>query len=232
MIKWAKEHWWLAGAIPTCLAALIWVLAGGTAPFVRGVGALGQENVSDAIAALPETVEKIDRNADGIAANARRLEEVAAADRIIIEKMDDILDDVRSLKNAGTEIVDWAEAQTLELNEGRVCHLGESCTVWLRGRRTPQGADCRFLDAGIYLVVPGSEEGRPVRRAPGWQPANLQLAYKTFPVDFSVPTDITPGRWHFVSIAVYADCPFAREGEVVERPSVRVPVLIEAAERD
>ena len=212
MVGWVKDRWWLAGAVPLVLGALWWLIAGGAAPLARSIEAASREGVSAAIAALPETTATV--------------EKIAATELVILEQLADIADDLVSIKAGDVAVVDWAEGRTLEMNDGLVCQLGQPCTVWLRGRRTPQGADCRFLDAGIYLVVPGDDEGRPVRRAPGWTPANLQLVYKSFPIDFLVPADLAVGRWHFVSVAVYAECPFAGEGEVVERPSVRVPVMI------
>ena len=212
LIAWLKDRWWLAGAVPLILSTLWWVIAGGAAPLAQSISAASTQGVAEAIRDLPLTTT--------------RVEEIAATELVILEQLADIADDLVAIKSNDIAVVDWAEGRTLELNDGLVCHLNETCTVWLRGRRTPQGADCRFIDAGIYVVVPGSEEGRPVRRAPGWEPANLQLVYKSFPIDFVVPADLAPGRWHFVSIAVYADCPFSREGEVVERPSVRVPVMI------
>ena len=219
VLGWVKDRWWLAAAVPTACGALFWVLAGGAAPWVQAQSALAREEVADALIALPGAVSRID-------ANAASLEAIVATERAILERLADISDDLASIKAEDTQVVDWAEGRTLELNDGRVCVPGRVCRVWFRARRTVAGADCRTIDATPYLLLPGEDLGTPVTFAPGWKPRNLTLAYKDFSVDFVVPEDITPGRRHFLAIAVYADCPFAGEGELVERPTMRVPITI------
>lgn len=231
MARWApdvldrlKDRWWLAAAVPTVLGALWWVIAGGAAHWAQSQGALAREEVADALVALPGAVDRID-------ANARSLEVILETERAMLEQLADISDDLATIKAADTQVVDWAEGRTLELNEGLTCRAGAKCSVWFRARRTARGADCRTIDATPYLLMPGEDVGTPVRFDPSWEPINLTLSYRDFAVDFIVPDRLPAGRRHFLAIAIYADCPFAADGELIERPTMRVPVMIETAPR-
>ena len=93
-----------------------------------------------------------------------------------------------------------------------------------------QGNECGIMSATPYLLLPGQDVGTPTTFAPGWTPLNLTLVYQDFNVDFIVPDGIEPGRRYFLALVVYADCPFASEGELVERPTMRVPFDIVSAQ--
>ena len=243
-MDWLKAHWWLVGAIGLVAGTLWWIIAGGLAPLAQSIEAMTRPEIARSIEAFPKVHEDLadarqERavlRADLDRAEAARQADTDAAraerERIMIA-LQDIADDIARMEAEDLQVVVWAEARTLELNEGLTCIEGEVCSIWFRGRRTPEGIECRTLSATPYFMESGDGRGIPARMAEGWQPINLTLRYRDFMIEVIVPRRMVgnaPERRYIVSVALYGDCDFVEDGEVIERPTMRVPVTIVPAE--
>lgn len=137
-----------------------------------------------------------------------------------------LADDVDSQRIKTLEVVVWASnrSQSLTDQEGP-CVRGAECVAYFRGRRTVDGLECRFQGGRPYLVV--DDEHVPVMTSGKNEPVNLGLEFQTIPIRYTVPRHVKPGRAGLLVYTFYADCPFTRPGEVVERKTSTISIIIE-----
>lgn len=155
-----------------------------------------------AFAALPEAVEELQHD------------------------LAQLTDEVDSQRRDSTEVVIWAQQRSQSLtDEYGSCKRGTTCTAFFHGRRTVEGAECVFQSGRPYLEIAG--ERFPLNFADGYLPVNLGFEFETIPVEYNMPAYAPKGRAGLLVYTVYADCPFAKDDELVERDTITLSILIE-----
>ena len=141
-------------------------------------------------------------------------------------ELEHLSDEFDSQRRNGTEVVIWAQGRSQALTEAQgPCKRGTTCTAFFRGRRTIEGIDCVFQSGRPYLDV--GDDRIPLNFAPEYQPVNLGFDFETLPVMFEMPLFAPPGRAGILVFTVYSDCPFASDGELVERDTIILSIIIE-----
>ena len=178
---------------------------------------------AEAIAALQAETAAVDEKVDRVLDGIETLSVTVGTVR------DDLRDEVRLRASADETVVVWATEAVLARNANLRCRQGATCRIMLRARRTPSGATCKVVSATpvwTQNAVAIPEEEIPSVWGGDFTPINLTMEFQWLPVSVVVPDDLPLGREWFAAVTLYAECPFAGEGQVIERRSMSVPVEI------
>lgn len=211
----------IGGFASVTIGATYWLAKGGAVAFITSMNALSQPAVAAALIDLPDYHQ---RTAEALASLASGQEETQAA----VGRIADVLDAYR-VNNE--QVVEWAPDHSQRLTDAAGgCFAGQKdCTVYFRGRRTQSGLACVFDTARPRLVLADGQEF-PVQYSQGSTPVQLTGEFETIPVMLEIPGFIPPGIAGVVILTFYAECPFAGDGEVIERETFRLLVEIRAAQ--
>lgn len=210
----------LFGAFMSVTAGATWWLAtGGAVALTTSLKALSDPEVAAHLEDLPNHRA---RQADAWDELSRKLESLH-------DGQQQITDTLQAYRTDNERVVEWAPGHSQDLTDAvGGCVAGEPCTVYFRGRRTPAGASCKLVSAKPRLVLPDGREF-PVQFLGGAIPLNLTTRFETVEATILVPNFIEPGIVGVVVWTIYAECPFAPEGETVDRETFRLLVEIKPA---
>lgn len=207
----------LGALVSTTAGATWWLAKGGAAAFITSITALSDPQIAEALKTLPERhrIETEER-----ARIVEALEELNAGQRQITDALD-------AFRTNNEAVVEWARDHSQLLTDGAGgCYAGEDCTVYFRGRRTQAGAACKLEAARPRLALPDGREF-PVAFQNDLSELDLTTNFQTVEAKFMVPAFIEPGIVGVIVWTIYADCPFAPEGQRIERETFRLLVEIE-----
>jgi hypothetical protein len=195
---------------PFIFGSVFWVVSGGAAPWFKSQSALADPDVAEALRTLPEMQNSVESNQDAI-----------------LQQLSLLSADLSTLRASSEAVMDWDTYRSLEMNAGLECYAGSECRVWYRARRTESGLNCQVFDTTPYLLRGARDTvGRPVTYGPSFAQFNLTRTFKDFRVDFIIPDNFPAGDVRFVTVVIYTSCPFAAEGEVVDRETISIPLSI------
>ncbi len=210
----------LGGFVSATFGAVFWLAQGGAVAFLTSVRALSTPEIASTLEEWPEYHETV------MGALAR-LEARSENQGEVLVQMADALETLRMETEA---VVEWAPDHSQRLTDAvGGCHAGQTeCPVYFRGRRTQAGAACELSAARPRLTLADGRE-YPIRFSPGFEMLPLGRDYQTLEVLLQIPDFIPPGLAGVVVLTLYADCPFAGEGEIIERETFRLLVEITEA---
>lgn len=209
----------VGGFMSVTLGAAYWLALGGAQAFVTSMQALGDPEIAETLAGLPDYHARVEGSLE-------RMEETLALQAAALSDLSDTLE---SYRVRSEQVVQWAPERSQRLTDAvGGCSAGQvECPVYLRGRRTQAGAGCDMRTARPKLLL---ADGRdyPIRFSPGFEPPSLTKEWETIQLLLEIPGFIGPGYVGIVILTVYADCPFAGEGEMVSRETFRLALKINA----
>lgn len=205
------------GGLASMTAGATWWLAkGGAAAFIASMLALGDPEIAEALRNLPERHKAEDQDR---AEMVRILDDLANGQR-------QIADALEAYRADNEAVVEWARDHSQLLTDGvGGCYAGEECSVYFRGRRTQAGAACVLEAAKPRLALPDGREF-PLTFLNDLSELDLTTRFRTVEARFRVPDFIEPGIAGVIVWTIYADCPFAAEGQRIERETFRLLVEI------
>ena len=206
----------LGGFMSMTAGATWWLAKGGAAAIIASMTALADPEIADTLQGLPAYHERVESALEDV---VDRLSDMTRQ----IEQLSDALD---SFRGDNERIVEWSPEHSQRLTDAvGGCYAGESCTVYFRGRRTQAGSACTLVSARPRIVLSDGREF-PVEFSPRSVPGQLSTTFETVAIEVEIPAFIDPGLIAVVVLTVYADCPFAPEGAVIEREAFRLTVEI------
>lgn len=208
----------LGGFGSVTAGATWWLATGGAVALITSLTALSQPEIAETLQELPDYHKRVES----------ALVTVQAAQATHADALQQIADTLESLRRETERVVEWAPEHSQRLTDAvGGCAAGEQCTVYFRGRRTQSGASCDLVTAKPRLLMPDGSE-YPTSFTPGKDRLDLSTKFETIEAQIWVPKHIPPGLVGVVVLTIYADCPFAGEGETVERETFRLLVEIKA----
>ena len=221
-IAWLDKHKgtaaMLGGFCSVTAGATWWLAKGGAVAFIKSMSALSQPDIAETLQDLPAYHERVE-----VALGSLKDGQEAQ-----VEAWQQVMDTLESLRRETERVVEWAPEHSQRLTDAvGGCVAGEDCTVYFRGRRTQSGASCDLVAAKPRLSMSDGSE-YPTSFAPGKDRLDLSTKFETVETQIRVPQHIPPGLAGVVVLTIYADCPFAGEGETVERETFRLQVEIRA----
>lgn len=219
-LQWIDKHKGVAallgGFCSVTAGATWWLAQGGAVAFLTSMTALSEPEIADTLAGLPDYHRRVESG----------LEAVRESQRITEEAVLQIADTLEALRRETEKVVEWAPEHSQRLTDAvGGCYAGEDCTVYFRGRRTQAGASCDLIAAKPRLLLPDGREF-PTKFSNGVDRLNLTTRFETIEAAIAIPAHIPPGLVGVVVLTIYADCPFAGEGEMVERETFRLLIEI------
>lgn len=206
----------LGGLLSMTAGATWWLAKGGAAAFITSITALSDPEVAASLQRLPERHQE----------EAARVEQMMSALEELSLGQRQISDTLEAYRENNETVVEWARDHSQLLTDAAGgCYAGEECVVYFRGRRTQAGAACSLEAARPRLAMPDGREF-PVRFLNGLRDLDLTTKFQTIEGRFVVPAFIEPGVVGVIVWTIYADCPFAGEGQKVERETFRLLVEI------
>lgn len=208
----------LGGFASMTAGATWWLAKGGMAGFLASVSVLSQPNVAAMLEKLPQYQDRVE-------AALFELQETNTGLRDALLQVSDSLEGLRA---ASQIVVEWAPLHSQQLtNAVGGCYIGQpACTIYLRGRRTPEGAGCELTHLIPRLILPDHQEFPITFQWGDTGPPQLTTRWETIRAQFAVPEFLAPGAVGVVVMTIYASCPFAGEGRTVERETFRLLVEI------
>jgi hypothetical protein len=208
------------GFLSMTVGATWWLAKGGAATFIASMTALSTPNVAATIADLPQYQERVEL----------ALVELQESNTQLKEALLQVSDSLEGLRAVTQDVVEWAPNHSQALTDAvGGCYAGQpDCMIYLRGRRTPEGAGCQLDYVRPRLVLPNKREF-PIEFDWGSDgPPQLTTRWDTIGAKFSVPAFLEPGEVGVVILTVYSSCPFAGHERLVERETFRLVVVINA----
>jgi len=219
-IQWIDKHKGVAvllGSFCSVTAGATWWLAkGGAVALITSVQALSTPEIADTLSGLPAYHDRME---DGMTSVHARLDTQG-------EALVQIADLLEALRRENEPVVEWAPEHSQRLTDAvGGCEAGAVCRVYFRGRLTQSGAACELVASKPRLILPDGRE-YPTHFVGTEDRLVLTSRFETIEARIEVPNHIPPGLVGVVVLSVYAKCPFAGEGETVDRETFRLLVEI------
>lgn len=207
----------LGGLSSVTLGATWWLAKGGAAAFITSMTALGTPDVAQTLKGLPEYHRGQEAKTEAI------LSTLAAQNRAI----EDIANSLHALRSSTERVVVWdAEVSQSLTDQVGGCYAGQGdCQVFMRGRLTEAANGCEIVYSRPFLVQSDGQEF-PIEFGERHQPVQLTARPETISMWIEVPSFIQPGSATVFAMDTFAECPFAAEGEIVSRSTVRLNIEI------